>query len=260
MWSAAIEGGALDQALAGGVDYRQRTLRMFGIPESEIAETLRVAEREGVDLGRLEVTTCLKRAEVEVVTRYEPPAEAVYAALEAVIRERHADTLFSDDGTTVDEQVASLLRGDGSRATRTIATAESCTGGLLAARLTELPGSSDYLLGGVVAYSNDAKVALAGVPAELIDRHGAVSGEVAEALAAGARSRLGADLGVGVTGIAGPGGGSEEKPVGLVWLSVDDGVAEPLTRSVNLPGGRADIRDRATTVALHLIRRRLLGR
>ncbi|HTC72694.1 MAG TPA: nicotinamide-nucleotide amidohydrolase family protein, partial [Solirubrobacteraceae bacterium] len=141
--------------------------------------------------------------------------------------------------------------------------AESCTGGLLAARLTELPGSSDYLLGGLVVYSNAAKVSLSGVPPELIESHGAVSEEVARALADGARQRLGADVGVGVTGVAGPGGGTEEKPVGLVWLSVTLAGAEgaetgQLTRSVNLPGGRADVRDRATTIALHLVRRALI--
>jgi nicotinamide-nucleotide amidase len=167
------------------------------------------------------------------------------------VRRRHADTLFSTDGSTIDEQVAALLRGAG----QTIATGESCTGGLLVARLTELPGSSDYVQGAIVAYSDEAKVAEAGVQPELIETHGAVSGEVAAALAEGARSRLDAEVGVGVTGIAGPGGGSPEKPVGLVWLSVAAAGGEPLTRSVNLPGGRADVRDRATTVALHLIRR-----
>src|SRR6185312_3686749 len=229
------------------------------IPESEIAETLRAAEREGVDLDAIEVTTCLKRGEVEIVTRYEPEHEATYEALRALIRERHGDTLFSDDGRTIDELLAEELRDRG----LTIATAESCTGGLLAARLTDRAGSSEYVKGAVVAYSNDVKTAQAGVPAELIEAHGAVSQEVAEALADGARSRLGADVGVGITGIAGPGGGTAEKPVGLVWLSVAapsaDGVAFRLTRSVTLPGGRADVRDRATTVALHLIRRALLG-
>jgi nicotinamide-nucleotide amidase len=113
--------------------------------------------------------------------------------------------------------------------------------------------------GAIVAYSDDVKVAQAGVARELIERHGAVSEEVAEALADGARARLEADLGVGVTGVAGPGGGSEEKPVGLVWLSVAAPDGQRLTRSVNLPGGRFDVRDRATTVALHLLRRVLLG-
>jgi nicotinamide-nucleotide amidase len=151
-----------------------------------------------------------------------------------------------------------MLRGNRSRPPQTIATAESCTGGLLAARLTELPGSSDYMKGGAVVYSNEAKITQVGVPAETIEQHGAVSAEVAEALAQGARAKLGADVGVGVTGIAGPGGGTEEKPVGLVWLSVATADDPPLTRSVNLPGSRADIRDRATTVAMHLIRRALL--
>jgi nicotinamide-nucleotide amidase len=259
MFSQAVATDALKAALAGATVYRQHTLRLFGIPESEIAETLRIAERDGVALDRLEVTTCLKRGEVEIVTRYEPAAQDAYDAFVAVVAARHADTLFSRDGSTVDEQVAALLRGDDTHPRRTIATAESCTGGLLAARLTELAGASDYFNGGVVVYSNDVKISQAGVPRELIEEHGAVSEQVARALADGARARLGADVGVGITGIAGPGGGTDEKPVGLVWFSVTlDGV-EPLTRSVNLPGGRADIRDRATTVALHLVRRALVG-
>jgi nicotinamide-nucleotide amidase len=249
MWSQALATEALGAALKDATSYRQRMLRLFGIPESEIAETLRVAEREGVALDRLEITTCLKRGEIEVVTRYEPEAESAYQAFVGVVEERHADTLFSADGSSVDEQVAALLDG------RSIATAESCTGGLLAARLTEQAGASAYLKGGIVAYDNEVKIAQAGVDRELIERHGAVSAEVAQALADGARSRLGADVGVGVTGVAGPGGGSEEKPVGLVWLTVSGPQETHMTRSVNLPGGRADIRDRATTVAMHMIRR-----
>jgi nicotinamide-nucleotide amidase len=254
MWAAAVETEALRSALTGATIYHQRTLRMFGIPESEIALTLREAEAEGVDLGALEVTTCLKRGEVEVVTRYEPTAQEAYDAFERVVRERHADTLFSDDGSTVDEQVARMLRAGG----QTVAVAESCTGGLLAARLTELPGSSEYMKGGIVAYSDEVKVALAAVSGELIERHGAVSQQVAEALADGACSQIGADFGVGVTGVAGPGGGSEEKPVGLVWISVASPGGTRSTRSVNLPGARLDIRERATTVAMHLLRRVLL--
>jgi nicotinamide-nucleotide amidase len=260
MWHAAVRTQALRDAIVGATVYRQHTLRLYGIPESEIAETLRVAEREGVELSSIEVTTCLKRGEVEVVTRYEPGRQSVYDAFVEVVRARHADTLFSEDGSTVDEQVAVLLRGDGTSPATTIATAESCTGGLLAARLTELPGSSDYVLGGIVAYADAVKVGQVGVPGELIQRHGAVSAEVAQALATGARSRLGADVGVGITGVAGPGGGSEEKPVGLVWLSVALDGSEQLTRSVELPGTRADVRDRSTTVALHLVRRALLAR
>ena len=273
MWAAAQDSDGMRAVLARARDYRHATLRLFGIPESEIAETLRVAERDGVDLSALEVTTCLKRGEVEVVTRYEPAGEGAYRDFAEIVRERHAETLFSEDGRTIDQIVAALLRGeaqDGGHA-RTIATAESCTGGLLAARLTDLPGSSDYVRGAIVAYENDVKVSAAGVPAAMIEQHGAVSQEVAEALARGARERLGAEIGVGITGIAGPGGGTAEKPVGLVWLSVAvgaragsagrDGAPEllMLTRSVNLPGGRVDIRDRATTVALHLVRRALLG-
>jgi nicotinamide-nucleotide amidase len=254
MWSNALQTGALDAALAGAGTYRQRMLRLFGIPESEIAETLRIAAREGVDLDRLEITTCLKRGEIEVVTRYEPDAEPAYDAFERVVRERHSDTLFSVDGSTVDDQVAALLRGS-----LTIGTAESCTGGLLAARLTDPAGASEYVKGGIVAYSDEVKTSQADVSAELIKAHGAVSEEVAQALANGARSRLGADVGVGVTGVAGPGGGSAEKPVGLVWLSVAAPKDRRITRSVNLPGGRSDVRDRATTVAMHLIRRLLSG-
>ena len=255
MWAEAVKTDALRAALTNATSYRQGMLRLFGIPESEIAETLRVAEQEGVELDRLEVTTCLKRGEIEVVTRYEPEAESAYQQLVAIVQARHADTLFSQDGSSVDDQVAALLRAR--PAVRSIATAESCTGGLLAARLTETPGASEYVKGGIVAYSDEVKISQAGVPRALIDAHGAVSAEVAQALADGARSRLGADVGVGVTGVAGPGGGTQAKPVGLVWLSVATGEGSHMTRSVNLPGGRADVRDRATTVAMHMIRRTL---
>jgi nicotinamide-nucleotide amidase len=261
MWEAAVRedfraAGPLREALAGATVYRRRTLRLFGIPESEIAETLRAAEHEGVPLERLEITTCLKRGEVEVVTRYEPDAQETYDALVGAVLARHSEQLFSEDGRTIDEQVAALLRGGQGNPARTIATAESCTGGLLVARLTDPPGASGYVRGGIVAYSNEAKVAQAGVPAELIARHGAVSAEVAEALAEGARERLGADVGVGVTGIAGPGGGTPQKPVGTVYLSVvaTDG---SLARAVTIPGGRPDVRERTTTVALHMVRRLL---
>ncbi len=173
--------------------------------------------------------------------------------------DRHADTLYSTDGSTIDQLLAALLSGDGGGETHTVAVAESCTGGLLLGRLTNPPGASEYVLGGVVAYSNDAKVAQVGVPAEEIERHGAVSQEVAEELARGALERFGAKLGVGVTGIAGPGGGSEQKPVGLVWFSVIRTDGTGMTRSVRLPGGRSDVRERAVLVAMHLIRRLLSG-
>jgi nicotinamide-nucleotide amidase len=254
MWPAAVGADAFRTAVGAATDYEQRTLRLFGIPESEIAETLRVAEAGG-GLEGLEITTCLRRGEIEVVTRFEPSAGAAYAAFEEVVRTRHADTLFSDDGSTVDEQVAALLRSRGWM----IATAESCTGGLLGGRLTDLAGSSDYVAGGLIVYSNEAKSALAGVDAALIERVGAVSEEVADALADGARSALGAEVGVGITGVAGPGGGTERKPVGLVCFSVAGPDGARITRATRLPGSRADVRERSTTVAMHLVRRLLRG-
>ncbi|HTA14589.1 MAG TPA: competence/damage-inducible protein A [Solirubrobacteraceae bacterium] len=259
MWSQAIATDAWRAAIGGARVYCQRMLRLFGIPESEIAETLREAERAGVAMSSLEITTCLRGGEIEIVTRYETDAQASYEAFAGVVEARHADTLYSVDGTTVDDQVAALLRGDGGTGIHRIAVAESCTGGLLLARLTNPPGASEYVVGGVVAYSNEVKLAEVGVAGETIERHGAVSREVAQELAAGARARLGAEVGVGITGVAGPGGGSEEKPVGLVWACVSGAQGASLTRSVRLPGGRSDVRERAVTVAMHLIRRLLRG-
>jgi nicotinamide-nucleotide amidase len=253
MWQTAISTDAFRAAIAGAPEYRRGMLRLFGIPESEIANTLRAADEAGLELDRLEITTCLRRGEIEVSTRYEPADEEAYQQLVQFIRQRHADTLFSEDGSTVDEQVASLLE------LRTVAVAESCTGGLMSARLTERPGSSAYFAGGIVAYSNSAKAELVGVDPALIARVGAVSEEVAEALAVGAIARFSADFGIGITGVAGPDGGTEEKPVGLVYFSIASASGERLNRSSRLPGGRADIRDRATTVALHLLRRVLIG-
>jgi nicotinamide-nucleotide amidase len=228
---------------------------LFGIPESEIANTLRAAVDSGLLLDELEITTCLRRGEIEVATRYEPPAQDAYDAFLSFVRSRHSDTLFSEDGSTVDSQVSALLSGSG----RSVAVAESCTGGLLAARLTDPPGASAYFHGGVVVYSNEAKVSMADVDPDLIERVGAVSTEVAEALADGACSRFEASVGIGITGIAGPDGGTEEKPVGLVCFSVVEQGGDRITRRVRLPGGRFDVRDRATTVAMHLLRRLLRG-
>ena len=253
MWETAIQTEAFRAAVAGATTYRTEVMRLFGIPESAIADTLRAAAKAGLELEPLEVTTCLRRGEIEVSTRFEPAAQPDYDALVGFIGDRHADTLFSVDGSTVDEQVAALLSGS----EQTIAVAESCTGGLMSARLTDRAGASAYFRGGLVVYSNEAKVELAGVPAELIERHGAVSTEVADALADGAIDRLDADVGIGITGIAGPGGGTPEKPVGLVCFSVRVRGGERITRRVTLPGGRADIRDRATVVAIHLVRRLL---
>jgi nicotinamide-nucleotide amidase len=253
MWPQATATEAFQEAVGGRTSYEQSTLRLFGIPESEIAETLRVAEPQIDRFAELEITTCLRRGEVEVVVRREPQAEDAYRALESLIEERHGRTLFSTDGSTIDEQVAGLLGG------RRAAVAESCTGGLMAARLTERPGSSAYMIGGVVSYADEAKTGLLGVERALIERHGAVSPEVAEAMADGALERFEADTAVAITGIAGPDGGSEEKPVGLVCWCVKLGDGSVLARDVRLPGDRNEIRDRSTTVAMHLLRRLLRG-
>jgi nicotinamide-nucleotide amidase len=287
MWEKAVRTEAFQAAIAGAPTYRRGIVRLYGLPESEIANTLRAAEDAGLPLEPLEITTCLRRGEIEVSTRYEARAEDAYEALVVFLAERHREQLFSRDGSTVDEQVAGLLQGHG----WTVAVAESCTGGLMCARLTELPGSSAYFQGGAVVYSNEAKVAVAGVDPSLIERFGAVSTEVAEALADGAVARFGAEVGIGITGIAGPDGGTEEKPVGTVCFSVsvpevsrvsvegsagdvnprEAGPSEGsslsvspregarLTRRTLLPGSRSDIRDRSTTVAMHLLRRVLIG-
>jgi len=253
LWHAAVATAAFRVAVAGAGDYEQSMLRLFGIPESEIAETLRVAEPQIEGFERLEITTCLRRGEVEVVVRHEPDAAQAWSALAALIGERHEHTLFSSDGSTVDEQVAELLAG------RTIATAESCTAGLMAARLAERPGSSAYLLGGAITYADGAKVDQLGVDPSLIERHGAVSPEVAEAMAAGAIERFGADIAIAITGVAGPGGGSEEKPAGTVCWCVLCSAGTRLARSMRLPGDRAEVRDRSTTIGMHMLRRVLRG-
>ena len=253
MWEEAARTEEFRRAVAGRTAYEQHTLRLFGIPESEIAETLRVAEGSLDGFGALEITTCLRRGEVEVVVRHEPDAESAYDELEALIAQRHERTLFSTDGSSIDEQVAALLTG------RWAAVAESCTSGLMAARLTERPGSSAYVAGGVTSYSNDAKVELLGVAPGLIERHGAVSPEVADAMADGALARFGADTAIAITGIAGPDGGTAEKPVGYVCWSTKRSDGAVLARDTRLPGDRAEVRDRATTVGMHLLQRLLRG-
>jgi nicotinamide-nucleotide amidase len=253
MWPLATRTEAFRAATRGGTTYGTRMLRLFGIPESEIAGTLRIAEGQVAGFGDLEITTCLRRGEVEVMMRFEPASEPSADAVGALIAERHRRTLFSTDGSSVDDQVAELLLD------RRVGIAESCSGGLMAARLTERPGASRYVAGGVVAYSDAAKQALLAVDRRVIERHGAVSPAVAEAMADGALSRFRADLGIAITGVAGPGGGTEGKPVGYVCWCVKDARGARLTREVQLPGDRAEIRDRSTTVALHLVRRLLRG-
>jgi nicotinamide-nucleotide amidase len=248
MWRTASASEPVLEAVSGRTEYRHETIRMFGLPESGLADTLRDAEEGIQGYDHLEITTCLRRGEIEMVTRFEPHAAAVYEELVALLRDRHTREIFSEDGSSIDDQVLHLLAG------RRVATAESCTAGLLAARLTERPGSSEYVMGGVVAYSNEAKVELLGVDAGLIEEYGAVSEPVADAMAEGALRRFEADTAVAITGIAGPGGGTEEKPVGTVCWSVRTTDARGVTRTIRLPGDRADIRDRSTTVAMHLLR------
>ena len=253
MWHQAVQTPAAQEAIAGRTIYRQETIRMFGLPESGLAETLRDAETSISGFDSLEITTCLRRGEIEMVTRYEPDAADVYAQLTKLLRDRHGQQIFSEDGSQVDDLVAHLLAG------RRIATAESCTAGMVAARLTDRPGSSDYVTGGVVAYSNEAKAQLLGVDPALIQAHGAVSEPVAEAMAMGALQRFGADTAVATTGVAGPGGGTAQKPVGTVcfsvMLSAPGADGRKVTRTLRLPGNRSDIRERSTTVAMHLLRR-----
>jgi nicotinamide-nucleotide amidase len=249
MWRTAVASEPVQEALAGRTEYRQEMVRMFGLPESGLADTLRDAEEGIAGYAGLEITTCLRRGEIEMVTRFEPAAASVYEELVALLHERHEREIFSEDGSSIDDQVLNLLAG------RRVATAESCTAGLLAARLTERPGSSEYVMGGVVAYSNEAKVELLGVDPGLIEEHGSVSEPVAEAMAEGALRRFDADTAVAITGIAGPGGGTEEKPVGTVCWSVRTSDGRGITRTIRLPGDRTDIRDRSTTVAMHLLRR-----
>jgi nicotinamide-nucleotide amidase len=248
MWPEALSTGTARAALDRARPFETKRLRMFGLPESEIAATLREAG-EKLDLTPLEITTCLRRAELEIDIRHRGDAQQTCEELVEVIRNRHSRYLFSEDGSTLDDQVARVLQG------HRIGTAESCTGGLMAGRLTERPGSSDYVAGGVVAYSNAAKTELLGVPAELIEQHGAVSLQVAMAMADGARQRFDADVGCGITGVAGPGGGTEEKPVGYVCICVSTAGGTILTQDPVLPGDRTEIRDRAVTVAMHLVRR-----
>ena len=250
MWDDAVAAEATARALAGRAELRQETVRLWGTLEAQLAATLREHEDE---LVGLEITTCLREGELEIVSRFAPDAQPAYDRLGAVLAEEYADTLFST-GPTLDDLVAGAFADRG----LTVATAESCTGGLLAARLTERPGSSAWVLGGVTAYANSAKEQLLDVPVSVLAEHGAVSPEVAVALAEGARARFGADIGVGITGIAGPGGGTADKPVGTVHLCVAGPDGREL-RALRLPGSRSAVRDRSVTRAMHLLRAMLLG-
>ncbi len=250
MWPSALESPPVAALLAGVPRAEARLLRFFGLPESEIAVTLRELGTER-DLSRVEITTCLRRSELEVDLHPLPGAEAESAELAAEIAERHRARLLSDVGTTTDELLATALLDGG----LTVATGESCTGGLLAGRLIDRAGSSAYVAGGVVAYSNEAKTSMLDVPAEMIAEHGAVSPEVARALADGARERFGADIGIGITGVAGPDGGTEAKPVGYVCFSVTTADGQVIARDPTLPGSRDDVRERSVDTGMHMLLR-----
>jgi nicotinamide-nucleotide amidase len=246
LWPRVRESEALGRVLARIAAPRRRTLRLFGPSESAVARVLDEAGGEG---DGLEVTVCAHDLEIRVDLIETGGGEGRAQRVEASLREAFDGELFAEDERPVEELVLERFRGRG----LTLATAESCTGGLVAARLTSVPGSSDVFVGGVVAYSNESKLRELGVPPEVLERHGAVSAEAAEAMAEGARAALGADVAVSVTGIAGPGGGTPEKPVGLVFV----GVAGPegtTTRRLVFSGDREAVRTRATAVALHALR------
>ena len=249
LWPNALTTNAVRRVLDGGTPPLRRTLRFFGPGESTVAQAFQEA---GGDGDGVEVTICARDFEIVMDVLAEPAAEERVERLTEALRARLGRYLYSDDGRTVEEIVLALCRERG----LTLATAESCTGGLVAARLTAVPGFSDTTLGGVVAYSNELKLSALGVDPALLEAHGAVSAEVAEAMARGARERLGADVAVAVTGVAGPGGGTEEKPIGLVHYHAEtpDGGAGA---SFSFPGDRESIRRRSVVASLHLVRRLL---
>jgi nicotinamide-nucleotide amidase len=232
---------------------RVRTVRTFGLPESQLGERLAdlMAPRRhpqvgtAVHGGMIDVHIYATGAPQEVDRLLEIDARAV--------RERLGPSVFAEGDEHMEDAVAGLLAGR--RAT--VAVAESCTGGLIAAKLVNVPGISRWLLEGVVAYSNASKIRTLGVPEDLIGRHGAVSEEVARAMAEGIRRRSGADFALGVTGVAGPGGGTAEKPVGTVWTALADAAATPAAREV-FTGDRALVRERAANYALNMLRLRLM--
>ncbi len=252
MWPVALETAPVRELLARATPLRAYTMRMFGVPESEIAKSLREMEAGGVELGAVEITTCLRRGEIEIDVRYRDEASPTADSVREELIRRHPRETFSVDGETIDAQVATLLLG------HKLALAESCSGGLLAARVTDLEGASQYVAGGVVAYSNEAKSELLGIDRGLIEAKGAVSPEVAEAMAIGALDRFDADVAVSITGIAGPSGGTEEKPVGYVCFNARLADGTSIARDPVIPGNRLDVRERSALVGMHLLRM-LLG-
>jgi len=251
LWPNALASEPMRELLSRAQPPGRRVLRLFGVSESAVARAL---EEAGGDGSGVEATICAREFEIHVDLLAEPEAEERAEALEAALAERLEQWLFARDERRVEELVLQLAAARGLR----LATAESCTGGMVAARLTGVPGSSTSFVGGVVAYADEVKRSELAVPAKLLAEHGAVSAEVAAAMAEGARGRLDADVAVAVTGIAGPDGGTPEKPVGRVHIHAvgPDGA---LARMLDLPGEREQIRVRATVTALHLLRALLLG-
>ncbi len=240
LWRAALEDEGVQRVLARTEAPEHRVLRVYGVSESAVARALSEAggEPEGV-----QATICAHDGEIwgELFGDGEILARAMREALEPAV--------FAEDARPVEEHVLEEAREQG----LSLVTAESCTGGLVAARLTSVAGASDVFRGGVVAYENDVKLAQLGVPEETLTDHGAVSAETAAAMASGARASLDADVAVAVTGVAGPDGGSPEKPVGLVYLHAS-APGDEQGRELRLSGDRDTIRRRATAAALHLVR------
>ena len=249
LWRTALAAEPVQRVLARASAPERRTLRFYGASESEVARTL---EEAGGDGDGVEATICARDFEIHVDLVVDPGSAARAEALAAALSERLAAYLFAEDEQPVAAHVLELCRQRG----WTLATAESCTGGLVAGRLTAIPGSSDVFRGSVVAYANEVKTAELGVSEEILREHGAVSAETAAAMAAGVRERLGVDVGIADTGIAGPGGGTPDKPVGLVYLHVSTPDGE-LAADFSVPADRETVRRRATAAALHLARRLL---
>jgi nicotinamide-nucleotide amidase len=234
---------------------RSRTLRTTGIAESMIADRLGPLAR-GIDGMSLAYLPGHEGVDLRLTARGLPAADADAALARGIeaLRGHVGQWAYGEDGEDLASVVLELCR----RAGHTLAVAESCTGGLVGARLTAIPGSSDLFLGGTIAYANAVKSGDLGVPIEMLAEHGAVSEPVARQMASGVRARLGAGIAIAVTGIAGPGGGTEEKPVGTTWLAVDLAGEVHAHRSVFI-GDRAEIRFRASQLALELVRRALAG-
>jgi nicotinamide-nucleotide amidase len=249
LWTRAMEADAVRRVLARAQAPELRLLRFFGASESAVAKALADA---GGDGDGVEATICARDFEIHVDLVVDPGAEARADTLASQLVAPLERYLFSRDARPIEEIVLDLCKDQG----LALATAESCTGGMVAQRLTSVPGSSQVFLGGVVAYADEVKTQELGVSAELLREHGAVSAEVAAAMAKGARARLGTDVAVSVTGIAGPGGGTEDKPVGLVYLHAVSPASERSADFV-FPGDRDSIRRRAAVTALHLVRRLL---